>query len=87
DEQWQLAQVPEAQAALVSLDAETGAILALVGGLEFGRSQFNRVTQSRRQPGSSFKPFIYSAAFDHGFNPASLVNDAPVVVDDPSMER
>jgi len=87
DEGWELAQIPEAEAALVSLEADTGAILALVGGLEFWRSQFNRVTQSRRQPGSSFKPFIYSAAFDHGYHPASLVNDAPVVVDDPSMER
>ncbi len=87
DGQWQLAQIPEAEAALVSLDANTGAILAMVGGLEFGRSQFNRVTQSRRQPGSSFKPFIYSAAFDYGYHPASMVNDAPVVIDDPSMER
>jgi len=87
DDQWQLAQIPEAEAAMVSLEAETGAILAMVGGLEFGRSQFNRVTQSRRQPGSSFKPFIYSAAFDYGYHPASLVNDAPVVIDDPSMER
>jgi len=86
-EAWELAQIPEAEAALISLEADTGAILALVGGLEFWRSQFNRVTQSRRQPGSSFKPFIYSAAFDHGYHPASLVNDAPVVVDDPSMER
>ncbi|MEN1727610.1 MAG: PBP1A family penicillin-binding protein [Pseudomonadota bacterium] len=84
---WQLAQVPEAEAALISLEADSGAILALVGGLEFWRSQFNRVTQSRRQPGSSFKPFVYSAAFDNGYHPASLVNDAPVVVDDPSMER
>jgi penicillin-binding protein 1A len=86
-DQWELAQIPEAEAALVALEADTGAILALVGGLEFWRSQFNRVTQSRRQPGSSFKPFIYSAAFDNGYHPASLVNDAPVVVDDPSMER
>jgi len=87
NDQWELAQIPEAEAALVALEADTGAILALVGGLEFWRSQFNRVTQSRRQPGSSFKPFVYSAAFDHGYHPASLVNDAPVVVDDPSMER
>ena len=87
EDAWQLAQIPDAEAALVSLEADTGALLALVGGLEFGRSQFNRVTQSRRQPGSSFKPFIYAAAFDHGYHPASLVNDSPVVVDDPSMER
>ncbi len=84
---WRLAQVPEAEAALVAMDASTGAIVALVGGLDFGRSQFNRVTQSRRQPGSAFKPFIYAAALDHGYTPASLVNDAPVVFDDPSMER
>lgn len=84
---WALAQIPEAEAALVSLEADTGAVLALVGGLDFEHSQFNRATQSRRQPGSSFKPFIYAAALDHGFTPASMVNDAPVVVDDPSMER
>lgn len=86
-EQWRLAQIPQAEAALVSMDAETGAIVALVGGLDFGRNQFNRVTQSRRQPGSAFKPFIYAAALDHGFTASSVVNDAPVVVDDPSMER
>jgi penicillin-binding protein 1A len=87
DERWQLAQVPVAEATLVSMDAETGAIVALVGGLDFGRSQFNRATQSRRQPGSAFKPFIYAAAFDYGYSSASVVNDAPVVIDDPSMER
>ena len=82
-----LAQVPEAQAALVSLDPRTGAVVALVGGLDFAASQFNRATQSRRQPGSAFKPFIYAAALDNGYTPASLVNDAPIVFDDPSMER
>ena len=87
DGEWRLAQVPRAEAALVSLEADTGAVLAMVGGLDFGRSQFNRVTQSRRQPGSAFKPFVYAAALDRGYTPASLVNDAPVVVDDPSMER
>jgi penicillin-binding protein 1A len=87
DGEWELAQIPKAQAALVAMEADTGAILALVGGLDFGRSQFNRATQSRRQPGSAFKPFVYAAAFDHGYSPASVVNDAPVVVDDPSMER
>ncbi|TVQ32792.1 MAG: penicillin-binding protein 1A [Wenzhouxiangella sp.] len=87
DDEWRLAQIPVAEAALVALEADTGAILALVGGLDFGRSQFNRVTQSRRQPGSAFKPFVYAAALDHGFTPASIVNDAPVVIDDPSMER
>jgi penicillin-binding protein 1A len=86
-EGWQLAQLPEAEAALVSMQAGTGEIRALVGGIDFARSQFNRATQSQRQPGSAFKPFIYAAALDHGFTPASRVNDAPVVVNDPSMER
>ncbi len=86
-EGWRLAQVPEAQAALVSLEPDTGAVVALVGGLDFAASQFNRATQSRRQPGSAFKPFIYAAALDAGYTPASLVNDAPVVFDDPSQER
>jgi len=87
DDGWQLAQLPEAEAALVSMGAKTGEIFALVGGLDFAHSQFNRATQSRRQPGSAFKPFIYSAALDNGYTPASRVNDAPVVIDDPSMER
>ncbi len=87
DGEWRLSQLPEAESALVSMDPYTGEILALVGGLDYGRSQFNRVVQSRRQPGSAFKPFIYAAALDNGYTPASLVNDAPVVMDDPSMER
>ncbi len=87
DGQWQIAQIPQAQAALVSMDAFSGQVKALMGGLDFGRNQFNRVTQSKRQPGSSFKPFIYAAALDNGYNLASLVNDAPVVVDDPSMAQ
>ena len=87
DDQWRLAQVPRAEAALVAMEADSGALRAVVGGLDFGRSQFNRITQSRRQPGSAFKPFIYAAALDRGYTPASMVNDAPVVVDDPSMER
>ena len=82
-----LSQIPEPQAALVSLKPDTGAVVALVGGLDFGASQFNRATQSRRQPGSAFKPFVYSAAIDNGYTPASLVNDAPIVFDDPSQER
>ncbi|MDX1625048.1 MAG: penicillin-binding protein 1A [Wenzhouxiangellaceae bacterium] len=86
-EGWRLAQIPEAQAALVSLKPDDGRVVALVGGLDFGASQFNRATQSRRQPGSAFKPFIYAAALDHGYTPASVVNDAPVVFDDPSQER
>ncbi|HEX7417853.1 MAG TPA: penicillin-binding protein 1A [Steroidobacteraceae bacterium] len=82
----QLAQVPDAQAALVALDANDGAIAALVGGFDYFANKYNRVTQARRQPGSSFKPFLYSAALEDGFTPASVIMDAPVVVDDPGME-
>ncbi|PKM07206.1 MAG: penicillin-binding protein 1A [Gammaproteobacteria bacterium HGW-Gammaproteobacteria-4] len=74
-----LAQIPKAQAALVALDPEDGGIRTLVGGFSFARSKFNRVTQSQRQPGSSFKPFVYASAFERGFTPASVVLDAPVV--------
>ncbi|MEX0384944.1 penicillin-binding protein 1A [Spiribacter pallidus] len=84
--QWRLAQVPEPQAALVSLDPETGRMEALVGGYDFARSKFNRATQAARQPGSSFKPLIYSAALANGLTPATLVNDAPVVFPDASLE-
>jgi len=82
--QWELGQVPAAQSALVALDPEDGAVRALVGGLSFTLSKFNRAVQSSRQPGSSFKPFLYSAAFEHGFTPASIVNDAPLSFPDPS---
>ncbi len=82
----QLAQVPEAQAALVALDPEDGAIVSMVGGFDYYTKQFNRVTQARRQPGSGFKPFLYSAALDHGLTPASIILDTPIVVDDPSSE-
>ncbi|GAB2495493.1 penicillin-binding protein 1A [Pseudoxanthomonas sangjuensis] len=77
-----LSQVPSAQAALVSLDAYSGAIRAIVGGYSYAGNKFNRATQARRQPGSSFKPFVYAAAFDKGFSPASIVLDAPVVFRD-----
>lgn len=80
--QFVVTQVPRAQAALVSLDADTGALRALVGGYSFAGNKFNRATQARRQPGSSFKPFLYAAAFEKGFNPASIVLDAPVVFRD-----
>ena len=83
-DKWQLTQVPAAQAAFIALDPEDGAIRAEVGGLSFSRSKFNRAVQSNRNPGSSFKPFFYAAAFEHGFTPASIVNDAPVVFPDPS---
>jgi penicillin-binding protein 1A len=81
---WELAQIPKAQGALASLNPEDGAIEALVGGFNFARSKFNRAVMAARQPGSSFKPYIYSAAFDRGFTPASIVNDAPLALPDPS---
>ncbi|MEJ2479278.1 MAG: PBP1A family penicillin-binding protein [Acidihalobacter sp.] len=84
--QWQLAQVPKVQGALVSLDPDSGAVVAMVGGFDYYASKFNRVTQAMRQPGSSFKPFIYSAALHSGFTPATLVNDAPVVIKDSALE-
>ena len=83
----ELAQLPEAEALLVSLSPQDGSIKALVGGFEYSRSKFNRVTQSRRQPGSGFKPFIYSAALAKGKTPASIVNDAPIVFSDAELER
>ena len=87
DGSWRLAQLPEVEAALVSLDPKTGDIVALVGGYDFARSKFNRVTQGRRQPGSSFKPFVYSAALNHGATVATLINDAPIVFEDDELER
>src|SRR5690606_19655327 len=84
DGNWELAQVPAAEAALVAVDPQNGAVRSLVGGFSFQRSKFNRATQSARQPGSGFKPFLYSAAFEHGFTPASVLNDAPVQFPDPS---
>ena len=83
---WRFSQLPEVEGALVSLDPNDGAIVALTGGFDFYRSKFNRVTQAERQPGSSFKPFIYSAALEHGYTPASIINDAPVVFEDPSLK-
>ncbi|MBD7953776.1 penicillin-binding protein 1A [Stenotrophomonas sp. Sa5BUN4] len=80
--QWLLDQIPRGQSALVSVDANSGALKALVGGFSYSGNKFNRATQARRQPGSSFKPFIYAAAFDKGYNPASIVLDAPVVFRD-----
>ncbi|HMM53518.1 MAG TPA: penicillin-binding protein 1A [Candidatus Desulfobacillus sp.] len=77
---WQIAQLPEVEAAFVSADPSDGAIHALVGGFDFNRNKFNHVTQAWRQPGSSFKPFIYSAALEKGFTPASVIQDEPLVV-------
>ncbi len=75
-----IVQLPQAESAFVSLQPESGAILSLVGGFDFERNKFNHVTQALRQPGSSFKPFIYSAALEKGFTPATIVNDAPFFV-------
>ena len=86
DGRWRLAQLPEVSGALVSVNPGNGAIVALVGGFDFYRSKFNRAVQAQRQPGSSFKPFIYSAALAKGYTLASLFNDAPVVFNDPSLE-
>ena len=85
-ERWQLGQVPAAQAALVSLNPDNGAIVSVVGGMGFELSKFNRATQAMRQPGSNFKPFLYAAALEEGFTAASIVNDAPVVMEDSSLE-
>jgi penicillin-binding protein 1A len=79
--EWSLTQLPEVQGAMVAMDPRTGAIRALVGGFDFGKNKFNRVTQAWRQPGSSFKPFIYSAALEKGFTPATVINDAPLFFD------
>jgi penicillin-binding protein 1A len=80
--EWTIDQLPRGQAALVSLDANNGALRAMVGGFSYAGNKFNRATQARRQPGSSFKPFIYAAAFEKGYNPASIVLDAPVTFRD-----
>ena len=80
--EWMLSQLPKVSGALVSLNPENGAILALSGGFDYHLSKFNRATQAQRQPGSNIKPFIYSAALDNGFTPISLVSAAPIVVDD-----
>lgn len=81
--QFRLTQIPSAQSALVALSPQDGSVQALIGGFSFVQSNYNRVTQARRQPGSSFKPFLYAAALDKGYSPASMVNDAPLVfVDD-----
>ena len=77
---WRIVQMPEVEAALLAADPQTGAIRALVGGFDFSRNKFNHVTQAWRQPGSSFKPFIYSAALEKGFTPASIVNDEPISI-------
>lgn len=85
NEQWFLSQIPDAEAALIALNPHNGSIEALVGGFNFIKSKFNRATQSLRQPGSSFKPFLYAAALNKGYTLATLINNGPIVVDDPSQ--
>ena len=77
---WEITQIPQVESAFVSIRPNDGAILSLVGGFDFDRNKFNHVTQAQRQPGSAFKPFIYSAALEKGFTPATIVNDAPFFV-------
>lgn len=86
DNRWKLSQVPQVQGAFVALNPRDGAIQALVGGYDFFEGKFNRVTQAKRQVGSGFKPYLYSAALSYGFTPASVILDAPVVFDDPKLE-
>ena len=78
---WEITQLPEVEGAFVALDPRDGSIKALVGGFDFSKNKFNHVTQAWRQPGSSFKPFIYSAALEKGFTPATVINDAPLFFD------
>jgi penicillin-binding protein 1A len=76
--QWHLVQMPDVEGALVAMDPHTGRVLAMVGGFSYGKSQFNRAVQALRQPGSSFKPFVYAAALDNGYTPSSVILDAPI---------
>ncbi|WP_179952305.1 penicillin-binding protein 1A [Marinicella rhabdoformis] len=84
---FELSQIPKVQGALVSLNPDDGGLYALIGGYDYFMSKFNRATQAKRQPGSGFKPIIYSGALDHGLNAASIINDAPIVFEDSSLER
>ncbi|WP_238843378.1 penicillin-binding protein 1A [Thiomicrorhabdus xiamenensis] len=86
DDQWQLAQDPQVESSLISMDTHSGRILAMVGGYDYFRSKFNRATQGKRQVGSNIKPFLYSAALNSGMSAASTVNDAPVVFHDRNLE-
>lgn len=79
--EWSITQLPEVEGAFVAMDPSTGGIRAMVGGFDYSKSKFNHVTQAWRQPGSSFKPFIYSAALEKGFTPATVINDAPLFFD------
>lgn len=84
---WTLAEIPKVQGAMVALAPDDGAIQALAGGFDFSLSKFNRAVQAHRQPGSAFKPFLYSAALDNGFTTASMINDAPIVYSEAGMDK
>ncbi|MBT8423200.1 MAG: transglycosylase domain-containing protein, partial [Gammaproteobacteria bacterium] len=84
---WQLAQIPEAQGAFVALDPGDGATIAMTGGFDYASNKYNRAVQAKRQPGSAFKPFVYSAALANGFTAASIINDAPIVVNNSGQEE
>ncbi|MBL8894079.1 MAG: penicillin-binding protein, partial [Rhizobiales bacterium] len=84
--QWHLVQMPDVEGAMVAMDPHTGRVLAMVGGFSYGKSQFNRAVQALRQPGSSFKPFVYAAALDNGYTPSSVVLDAPIEFKMPTGE-
>ncbi|MFA5983479.1 MAG: penicillin-binding protein 1A [Methylococcaceae bacterium] len=86
DKTWGLTQIPQAEGAFASINPNNGAILALTGGFDFFYNKYNRATQSKRQPGSGFKPIIYTAALEEGYTTASLINDAPLVIDIPGQE-
>jgi penicillin-binding protein 1A len=83
---WRMVQIPQVQGAFVSLDPQDGAVVALIGGFDYFASNYNRAVQAKRQPGSAFKPFLYSAALEYGFTPASMINDAPLVIEDVALE-
>lgn len=83
---WELSQIPQVQGALISMTPQTGAIRSLVGGFSFTHNKFNRAIQAHRQPGSNFKPFIYAAAMENGFTPASIINDAPIVLQNEGLD-
>jgi penicillin-binding protein 1A len=87
EDHWTLSQIPQAEGAFAAINPYTGAILAITGSYDFRLSRYNRATQSKRQPGSGFKPFIYTAALEKGFTPASIINDAPIVIEDPSLKN
>ncbi|MEQ1529248.1 MAG: PBP1A family penicillin-binding protein, partial [Methylococcales bacterium] len=87
NKKWVLTRIPRAEGAFVSLNPSNGAILALTGGFDFARNKYNRATQAKRQPGSGFKPIIYTTALEEGYTPASMINDAPIVIDSPGQEN